>query len=280
MKPFLKWPGGKRRLLPQLREVTPSTYGRYFEGFVGAGAMLFDLQPPTAVVSDVNRELITSYQVIRDSVDSLIKALEHHAHQNSREYFLSVRAWDRDPVLWRELSDIDIAARMIYLNRTCFNGLYRVNSHNQFNTPYGKYANPLIVDRQNLVSLSQWMGTVDLTFSTRGYQETLTSSVAVGDFVYLDPPYIPLSATSSFVGYSSSGFGLEEQRELASFAQDLDEMGAYVLLSNADTPLTHELYSNFDLRSVDVMRSVGAHSETRQSAPELLIVGRSLKKVL
>lgn len=275
VKPFLKWPGGKRRVLPEIKKYIPQSYERYYEGFLGGGAVLFDLQPNKASVSDINDELINTYQVIRDKYDALIDVLTVHSTNNSLEYFLDIRAKDRDLNAWGDVSDVEKAARMIYLNRTCFNGIYRVNSKNQFNVPFGKYENPKIVDEDNLKAISSWFKTIDISFSADGYQSTIIKA-GMNDFVYLDPPYIPLTNTSSFVSYTKDGFDINDQIELRDLASDINQEGGYVLLSNSDTPQVRELYKDFHIEGISVHRSVGAAAGTRKTVGEVLILGEKL----
>lgn len=275
VKPFLKWPGGKRRVLPEIKKYVPETYNSYFEGFLGGGAVLLDLLPQKAYASDVNIELIQSYETIRDSVTDLVEALEVHASHHSLEYFLAVRALDRDAEAFAKISAVEQTARMIYLNRTCFNGLYRVNSKNQFNVPFGKYENPKIVDRENLTALSSWLSTNEISFSDKGYKDTIALA-GENDFVYLDPPYIPLTETASFVSYTKDGFDIDDQIELRDKALAVNERGGYVLLSNSDTPQIRELYQDFHIEAINVKRSVGASSTTRKAVGEVLILGKKL----
>lgn len=275
VKPFLKWPGGKRRVLPEIKKYIPEQYGTYYEGFIGGGAVLLDLLPVNARVSDVNSELIQSYQTIRDNVTEIIEALEKHAANHSLEHFMAVRALDRNIEGFANIDAVTKTARMIYLNRTCFNGLYRVNSKNQFNSPFGKYENPKIVDRENLTALSAWLKSSNVEFSDQGYKNTI-SLAGNDDFVYLDPPYIPLTETASFVSYTKDGFDIDDQIALRDMAVEIDDRGGYVLLSNSDTPQIRELYQDFHIEAINVKRSVGASSATRKAVGEVLVLGKKL----
>lgn len=279
MQPFLKWPGGKRRVLPSLRPFFPSSYGTYREGFIGGGAVLLNLSPERASAYDVNVELIKTYQAVRDELDTVVDLLEGHKSQHSKEHFLEVRARDREDGYLDSASDAEVAARMIYLNRTCFNGLYRVNRKNQFNAPMGDYKNPRILDREGLEEVSAYLSENDVTFSDQGYLHCVAQTEP-GDFVYLDPPYIPASATASFVSYAKTGFTMDDQIELAKRARDMDADGAYVLLSNSDTDLTRELYDGFILVPIDVTRSISAANASRVKAGELIIVGPRLAETI
>lgn len=273
--PFLKWPGGKRRVLRHLRPYYPTEYGTYREGFVGGGAVLFDIAPQQGAIYDVNTELITTYRAIRDDLPRLMELLEEHRLAHTKDYYLEVRAWDRDEDFFANLSDVEVAGRMIYLNRTCFNGLYRVNQKNQFNAHIGDNPNPRVLDKEGLEAVSAYLSGANVAISDRGYEECVAETQP-GDFVYLDPPYIPASPTASFVAYSKNRFGLKDQQELAEKARELDERGAYVLLSNSDTELTRELYQGFELVPISVTRSISAVNAGRTKAGELVMVGRTL----
>jgi DNA adenine methylase len=277
--PFLKWPGGKRKVLPELRKYIPDTYNSYYEAFLGGGAMLFDIAPQNAVVSDVNAELINTYQTIQDDVDNLIKKLEQHAENNSQDYFYQIRALDRDEKAFAALSKVDKAARMIYLNKTCFNGLHRVSSKNYFNTSYGFYENPPIANKEMLKATSLWMKSRNIQFRHDDFSKVL-NNIGSGNFVYLDPPYIPLTATASFTRYAKEGFEMDKQEELRDAAKKLDEEGNFVLLSNSDTPLTRDLYAGFVIKPIMVGRRISAKVSGRADVGEVIILGRTLSDAL
>lgn len=275
IKPFLKWPGGKRRVLPEIRKYVPDSYGTYYEGFLGGGAVLLDLLPEKAVVSDINVELIESYETIRDEKDALIYLLEDHAGKNSLEYFLEVRSWDRAEDWLTASSKVKRTARMIYLNRTCFNGLYRVNRKNQFNAHFGHYKDPKVVDYENLEALSTWLKQADISFNHNGYKENI-SKAGSGDFVYLDPPYIPVTDTAYFVSYTKTGFDMDDQIALRDTAVEIDDRGGYVLLSNSDTPQIRELYEDFHIETIRVTRAIGAGAKSRVAVGEVLVLSKHL----
>lgn len=275
INPFMKWPGGKRRVLPEIRKYIPENYDTYYEGFLGGGAVLLDLLPEKAVVSDVNVELIEGYQTIRDEKDKLITLLEDHASKNSLDYFLEVRAWDRAEDWLTSSTQVERTARMIYLNRTCFNGLYRVNSKNQFNAHFGHYKDPKVVDYENLDALSTWLKSADISFNHNGYKENI-SKAGAGDFVYLDPPYIPVTDTAYFVSYTKNGFDMDDQIELRDTAADIDARGGYVLLSNSDTPQIRELYKDFHIETIRVTRAIGAGAKSRVAVGEVLVLSKHL----
>ena len=270
-KPFVKWVGGKRQLLKQFRELNlypPECFNpesnTYFEPFVGGGAVFFDLLPKHAELSDTNRELVMTYNVIKDNVDSLIKSLKKHIY--NKEYYLGVRAQDIN-----ELSDIEIASRFIFLNRTGFNGMYRVNKSGQFNVPFGRYKNPLICDENNLRKVSEALQGITITH--RDYKDILELA-KIGDFIYFDPPYYPLNPTSSFTAYTAKGFFEKEQIELRDTFVKLHERGCFVMLSNSDTPFINELYSELEGVSINKIiagRAINSKGSKRGKINEVLV---------
>ena len=270
-KPFVKWVGGKRQLLKQFRELNlypPECFNpesnTYFEPFVGGGAVFFDLLPKHAELSDTNRELVITYNVIKDNVDGLIKSLKKHIY--NKEYYLGVRAQDIN-----ELSDVEIASRFIFLNRTGFNGMYRVNKSGQFNVPFGRYKNPLICDENNLRKVSEALQGITITH--RDYKDVLELA-KIGDFIYFDPPYYPLNPTSSFTAYTAKGFFEKEQIELRDTFVKLHERGCFVMLSNSDTPFINELYSGLEGVSVNKIiagRAINSKGSKRGKINEVLI---------
>lgn len=274
--PFLKWAGGKRALLPAIHSRIRPFTGRYFEPFVGAGAVLFTIGSNIRkFANDTNEELINTYLTIANDVEALIASLSQH--KNEKSYFLKIRSLDRHPE-FRDLDLVARASRFIYLNRTCFNGLYRVNSRGQFNVPFGDQKNPDIVMAANLREVSKFLnvdpdGSGGVTFSNGSF-ETVTAQVQADDLVYFDPPYDPVSKTSSFVSYSKKGFGKDDQSRLAHEAERLVRLGAQVVLSNSDTPFIRSLYSDsslFKVETVDVRRAIGASTHSRKHVPELII---------
>lgn len=263
--PFLKWAGGKRQLLPEIRKHVPEKFGTYFEPFLGGGAVFFDLVAAQitgrARLGDSNAELIDTYKTVCGSTEKLIEALHAHAKQHSAAHYLAVRAARAFPGVTR-------AARMIYLNRTGFNGLYRVNKKGGFNVPFGKYTNPTICNEEGLRACSAALKNADIVCCDF---EALTVPARRGDFVYFDPPYVPVSATSDFVGFTADGFGLADQERLVECARKLKNRGVHVLLSNADVPLVRKLYKGFEMRKVKARRNINSKGEKRGSVSELLI---------
>lgn len=269
LKPFTKWTGGKRRLLPTILERLPANYNRYYEPFIGGGALFFELAPRNAIISDFNSELMNCYRQIMHHPDTLIELLSRHQKANSKEYYLKVRGADRDGRL-EAMSDTERAARLLYMLRVDFNGLYRVNSHNQFNVPYGDYKNPKILDADLIHAISDYLRGNRIEIRTGDFSRALEDAAA-NDFVYLDPPYIPLSATSSFTSYTHAGFSYEDQVRLRDTFAQLSERGVYAMLSNSSAPLAIELYRDFNVRLLEVSRSNGASSASRQRIHEILV---------
>ncbi len=263
--PIVKWVGGKRQLMFELLKNMPETYNRYFEPFIGGGALFFELQPQNGYISDMNEELINLYTVVRDDVYELIEDL--NKHKVSKEYFLKIRNLDRTEK-YNKLSDIQKASRFIYLNRTCFNGMYRVNSQGQFNVPFGNYKNPRIVDAENLVNCSKLLKNTEICCAD--FSEIL-NKVQKGDFVYFDPPYVPLNETSSFTSYTKDGFDLDMQFKLRDVCDELDNKGVMFMLSNSDTKLVNELYSNYEIKKVFASRAINANGNGRGKITEVLV---------
>ncbi|WLR52554.1 DNA adenine methylase [Bacillus tianshenii] len=270
VQPFLKWAGGKRQLLPVLREYFPTQYEDYYEPFVGAGAVLFDLMPEKAFINDVNEQLVNVYETIKDNVTELVEQLRFHAEHHEKEYYYEIRAWDRSEKITK-LSDVERAARILYLNKTCFNGLYRVNSKGQFNVPFGKYKNPNIVNEDVLRAVSTYLNSIQFKITNTDFEEAVTSAKR-GDFVYFDPPYDPLNETSSFTSYAQGGFGKEEQVRLRDCFVKLAERGCTVMLSNSYTPFIQELYKDFHIETVQASRSINSKGSARGKIPEAVVI--------
>lgn len=263
--PIVKWVGGKRQLMFELLKNMPKSYNRYFEPFIGGGALFFELQPDNAYVSDMNEELINLYSVVRDNVYELIEDLSKH--EVSKEYFLEIRNIDRTKD-YAELSNIERASRFIYLNRTCFNGMYRVNSQGQFNVPFGHYKNPRIIDERNLKNCSELLQKTEINCADFS---TILDKVQKGDFVYFDPPYVPLNETSSFTSYTKDGFELDMQFKLREVCDELDSMGVMFMLSNSDTKFVNELYKNYEIKKVFASRQINANADGRGKITEVLV---------
>lgn len=268
IKPFLKWAGGKRQLLPELRRYIPPSYGNYYEPFVGAGALLLALQPRRAFINDRNSELVNCYEVIRDSLEDAIAALK--THRNEKDYYYAVRAWDRKPD-YAALSKCQRAARILFLNKTCYNGLFRVNSKGQFNVPFGRYRNPKILDEEALRRVSQYLNAAEMQISNLDFASAVRSSRA-GDFIYFDPPYDPISETASFVGYDANGFDKEEQKRLKSVFDTLSQRGCRVLLSNAHTDFVLDLYKDYKIVKIEAKRAINSDIRKRGKIAEVFVM--------
>lgn len=264
--PFLKWAGGKSQLLPQFQRFFPKKFGRYYEPFLGGGAVFFSLAPRTATLSDTNEELINAYQVVRNSVEELIAVLRRRFSQkNDEENYYRIR----DEMDLSRLTDVERAARLIYLNKTCFNGLYRVNRSGRFNVPFGNYSNPKICDDVNLRRASTELASASLRVCD--FEEAVFKAKR-GDFVYFDPPYAPLSPTSSFTSYTKDDFGETEQRRLAHVFRELDKRGVHVMLSNSPKPFIIELYRGFHTELVKATRAINSNGNGRGVIDELLVM--------
>lgn len=269
LQPFTKWTGGKRQLLGKLISYMPETYNRYFEPFVGGGALFFDLAPEKAVINDLNEELINAYYQIKENPSSLIDLLLEHKENNSKDYYLELRAADRDGRISR-MTGVERAARILYMLRVDFNGLYRVNSKNQFNVPYGRYKNPKIVDVDLIHQISSYLNENDIEILQTDFADAVVEA-QTGDFVYFDPPYIPLNETSSFTSYTHEGFSYEEQVRLRNTFKELTDRGVYVMLSNSSSSLVEELYQGFNIHFVEAQRTNGAKSSSRGKISEIIV---------
>jgi DNA adenine methylase len=268
VQPFLKWAGGKRQLLPFLKKYLPTAYNTYYEPFVGAGALLFSLQPEKAIINDVNPELINCYRVIKDYSTGLVADLQKHP--NSKAHFYKIRQLDRDEK-FGQLSPVERASRIIYLNKTCFNGLFRVNKRGQFNVPFGRYKNPNIVNADTIQSISRYLNDNEITILNTDFARVVETA-GRGDFIYFDPPYDPLSDTSSFTGYSLAQFGKAEQERLRDVFDALTRKGCFVMLSNSSTNYIAGLYANYNIISVQASRNINSVVAGRQKIDEFLVL--------
>lgn len=260
-RPFVKWVGGKRQLLEEIRRNLPAKFGAFHEPFIGGGALFFAQRPRRAVLGDMNERLVRTYRGVRDEVDAVVKLLRSYPHD--RDFFLELRASAID-----ERSDAEVAAWFIYLNRTGFNGLYRVNRKNRFNVPFGDNANPTICDEENLRACSKALQKAEV--HCEDFAAVLRRAKR-SDVVYFDPPYVPLSATSQFTAYTAGGFGMDAQVRLRDVALELKRRGVHVLLSNSDSPVVHELYADFERTTVLATRAINSVATGRGRITELLI---------
>lgn len=266
--PVVKWVGGKRQLLSKIEPLFPKRYTTYCEPFVGGGAVLFSKQPRHAVVNDLNKDLITTYLVIRDDVRTLIELLKQY--ENTADYFYKVRDLDRDKEQYSQLSSVEKAARLLYLNKTCYNGLFRVNSSGEFNSPFGNYKNPNIVNEPVLLAVNKYFCNNDIAFYSEDFASTL-KRIKRGAFVYLDPPYDPVSDTSSFTGYNKGGFDRKEQIRLKNCCDELSANGIKFMLSNSSTDFIKELYNNYNITTVNANRAINSNGQKRGKVEEVII---------
>jgi DNA adenine methylase len=248
---------------------TPEKYGTYFEPFLGGGAFLLSLDPEHARVNDFNPELVLAWKMVKDDPKGLIRLLKQHQANNDKNYYLDIRSMDRDDRL-QDMSDLERAARFIYMNKTGFNGLWRVNSKGQNNVPFGSYKNPTIANESTIEAVSKFLNDHQVEFSTGDFSSAVADA-DTGDFVYFDPPYFPASATSSFTSYAGE-FGMSEQIALRDEFVRLKEKGVFVLLSNSDVPVMYELYGEVaTIQKVSVRRSIAAQSKDRKTVGEVLV---------
>lgn len=268
VKPILKWAGGKTQLLPELLPKLPISYNKYIEPFFGGGALFFALQPDNAVIADSNPEIINVYQQVADSVEEVIRCLSQY--ENTSEMFYAVRGQD-----WCDLPKTEAAARTIYLNKTCFNGLYRVNKKGQFNVPYGKYNNPTICDADNLRVASLLLQRA--TIVCGDYKDVLAEYAKEGDFIFLDPPYLPISEYADFKRYTKEQFYEEDHRELAQEIERLHALGCYLILTNSNHPLVHELYSAYPVEVLPTKRYISSKSTSRKGEDVIVTISPSKK---
>jgi len=271
-KPFVKWAGGKRQLIPILNENLPETFGTYFEPFLGGGALLFHMlterQSQKCSISDLNSDLVLSYTTIRDRVEDLITSLKNHEknyQKDSKSYYYSIR--ESNP-----RSQIEKTSRLIFLNRTCFNGLYRVNSKGKFNVPLGKYSNPNIVNEDNLRSVSHILQSSKVSINCRDFEAVLRDAKK-DDLVYFDPPYQPVSDTANFTSYTNKDFTYDDLSRLAELCMDLDSKGCRVLLSNSNSKEVADMFSAkpWKINKIQANRSINSNSKKRTGHYELLI---------
>lgn len=269
VSPILKWVGGKRQLLDSIEQLIPKC-STYYEPFIGGGAVLFSRQPDKAVINDSNPELINVYLTIKNEPEALIEKLKEHKVNSSEEYFYSIRALDRDKEVFENMTNVERAARIIYLNKTCYNGLFRVNSSGEFNSPWGKYKNPNITNETTINALHTYFNKANITIKCGDYKDAL-KGIRKGAFVYFDPPYMPISSSASFTGYTAGGFGEQEQIALKEQCDALDAKGIKFLLSNSSCPFIEDLYKDYIIEHVNAKRAINANPEKRGEIKEVLV---------
>ena len=266
--PVVKWVGGKRQLLEYLIPLCPRRITSYCEPFIGGGALLFNRQPSVAHINDINKEIINVYEVIKNNVEGLISELQNH--RNEQDYFYMIRDWDRDKVFYNNMSDVQLAARVIYLNKTCYNGLFRVNNAGEFNTPFGNYKNPNIVNETTLRAVNNYFNSAKIIFSSTDYADVLMN-IPKSTFVYLDPPYDPISNTANFTGYAKGGFDKNEQIRLRDCCISLDKKGIKFMLSNSSTDFIKDLYKGYSITTVQAKRAINSVAAKRGDVDEIVV---------
>lgn len=270
--PVVKWVGGKRQLIHEIRKYLPhrDTISTYYEPFLGGGAVLFELQPKKAIVNDVNEELINLYEVIRDYPEDLLRELA--TYKSEAEYYYYIRKLDRNKEAYEQLNQIQRAARIHYLNKTCYNGLFRVNLAGEFNTPFGSYKNPNIENRDTILAVSRYFNKAKIVFKHVDFEEAVKGA-RKQQFVYFDPPYDPVSASSNFTGYASGGFSRKEQLRLKKCCDRLTKHGVKVLLSNSATPFILDLYNDerYKIEMIKARRAVNSDASLRGEVSEVLV---------
>ena len=271
LKPYLKWAGGKRQLLPEITENLPSKAGEYtyYEPFAGAGAVLFALRPEKAVINDRNTQLMISYQAVKDELGVLITLLQEYQKNNSRELFYRIRNLDRNPGEFERLTRAEKAARVIFLNKTCYNGLYRVNARGLFNVPYGRNKNPRICEEALLRRVSAYLNSRDITLLNGDFEQAVKGAGKKA-FIYFDPPYYA-EGKPGFTGYQASGFSAGDQERLRDVFTAAADRGAKCLLSNSDTGFIRDLYRDFSITRVLAKRVINSDAASRGSVGEVLI---------
>ena len=280
VRPFLKWAGGKRQLLPEIVKYVPKMTSKhtYYEPFIGGGALLFELQPPKAVINDTNKELINCYKVIKDSLDELMEELSKDKYSNSETSYYEMRDLDRSMKKYASLSEVEKAARIIYLNKTCYNGLFRVNSQGQFNVPFGRYKNPNFLDDAVLRAVNKYLNGNNIRLLNQDFAEAVKDAKR-GDFVYFDPPYDPVSETASFTGYDVNGFNRDEQERLKKEFDALHKRGCKVMLSNSCTDFILDLYNDYQdtIIKVRATRSINSNALKRGMVEEVLVLNYEIQ---
>ncbi len=267
MKPILKWAGGKKQLLPEIDMRLPEKFNNYFEPFCGGGSVFIHLQKKDSIINDINGGLINVYNIIKTNPTQLKEKLKEC--ENTSEYFYKIRNIDRNKEEFNKLTDVEKAVRFIYLNRVCFNGLYRENSKGQFNTPFGKYKNPTICDEENIDLLNKFFNDFNVTFLNENYDKIIEMAKE-GDFIYLDPPYDILNSTS-FTKYNKNDFTKDDQKTLKDKLDKANKKGVLWMLSNSDTPFIKELYQDYNIDIVKANRNINSDGNNRGKVNEVII---------
>lgn len=276
-KPFVKWAGGKRQIIDKLKQYVPDDYLTYYEPFIGGGALFFELSPKNAVINDSNFELMNVYKILCDheKYTKMCSVLNKYEKNHNEEFYYEIRNKDRNIKTFNRLSDYTKAARTIYLNKTCFNGLYRVNSKNEFNVPSNKKIKINTYESENLLTIHMYFSMNNIKMLNVDFEKSVETAKK-GDFIYFDPPYD--SDTSTFNSYTEVGFGKEEQVRLANVFKDLSDRGCLVMLSNHNTTLVNELYKGFNIHVINAKRSINANGKKRGNVEEVIITNYENKK--
>lgn len=270
IKPFLHWVGGKRQLLPEIKKYIPKEYNIYYEPFLGAGAVLFELHPKIAIVNDCNIELVNCYKTIRDHLNHLLEEFNKDYFNNEKRYY-EIRNWDRSDKWPAFFQPWEQTARTIYLNKTCFNGLYRVNSKGQFNVPYGKHKHEFKIETDTFKNIRDYLANNSISILNTDFSQAIKNATKE-DFVYFDPPYLPISETSNFTSYTKDGFTKNDQIRLRDCFKELSERGCYCMLSNSGADLIKELYKDFNIIDIKATRVLNCKANKRGKIPEVLIL--------
>ena len=273
MGPFVKWAGGKGQLIDKLKDRIPSSYETYYEPFIGGGALLLELKPKKAVIGDINEQLINAYKQLQTEPRNVIKAIRKiEGTPCNKEYYYEVReAYNKR--ISEGILDADTAGMMIWINKHCFNGLYRVNGKGLFNVPYNQNDMAKAMDEVNLINIGYYLSTNKTQIKCQDFEE-ICKDVKKDDFVYFDSPYVPVSETANFTDYTKDGFSLEDHKRLAELFKRLDGLGAKVMLSNHNVPLVHELYAGYDIEPIDVRRNINSDAKKR-TGKEVIITNYS-----
>lgn len=275
LQPVLKWAGGKRQLIPQLEKFFPKKFTTYYEPFIGGGAILFHLQPKHAVINDYNEDLINCYKCIKDNLEELIEKLKYYETKNDSDSYYEIRAIDRMDE-YKNWNPVEKAARLIYLNRTCYNGLFRINSAGQFNSPFGFYKNPCICNEVVLRAMNKYFNENNIEFRTGDFFDACKDAPK-NSFIYLDPPYDQYEEQVNFVGYTKNGFSRNDQIRLKDMCDILIEKGCYVMISNSNTEFIRNLYSDtakYIIHTINARRNINSNAQDRGEIEEVLIVGK------
>ena len=270
IRPFVKWAGGKRQIIDKLIKYAPKKFNKYYEPFIGGGAFLFELEPKCAVINDYNEELINVYNCIKDKgkYKKVLKLLDDYELKHSKEFYYEIRNIDRYKTLYNKLTDIEKCARTVYLNKACFNGLYRVNSKNEFNVPFNQKEKVNTYDKDNIELISLYLRNNNITILNGDFEDAVNSANEK-DFIYFDPPYD--SDTDTFTSYTNNGFTKDDQVRLSEVFKKLDKKGCYVMLSNHNTKLINELYKDYNIHVIMAKRNINSNGKGRGIIEEVII---------